>query len=172
MSKKRGQPSTRRLADARRTRAVAIVRQQYCDFGPTRAREKLAEMHAIEVSVETLRQWMIGDGVWLPRNRRPPRAHQPRARRPCLGELVQIDGCNRECRSGAAGSTVALTIYRQSHVSPFEAGHVAQARGTARGRDPVGRRGGRSANAATRGVQESSARTSAEGGANDRPKDS
>ena len=35
VSKKRGQPSTRRLADALRTRAVAIVRQQYGDFGPT-----------------------------------------------------------------------------------------------------------------------------------------
>ena len=110
VSKKRGQPSTRRLADALRTRAIAIVRQQYGDFGPTLAREKLAEVHALEVSVETLRQWMIGDGVWLPRNRRLPRAHQPRARRPCLGELVQIDGCNHEWFEARAPRCVLLVF--------------------------------------------------------------
>jgi hypothetical protein len=47
----------------------------------------------MRVSVETLRKWMVAEGVWLTRDRRLPRAHQPRYRRPCLGELVQIDGC-------------------------------------------------------------------------------
>jgi transposase len=95
-SKKRGRPSSRRLPDALRAETVGLVREKYGDFGPTLACEKLVEVHGIDVSVETLRQWMIGDGVWLPRNRRLPRAHQPRSRRPCLGELVQIDGCNHE----------------------------------------------------------------------------
>ena len=36
---------------------------------------------------------MIGAGLWVPRSQRPRRAHQPRHRRSCLGELVQIDGC-------------------------------------------------------------------------------
>jgi hypothetical protein len=35
---------------------------------------------------------MIGAGLWVRRKDRLKRIHQPRARRDCLGELVQIDG--------------------------------------------------------------------------------
>jgi hypothetical protein len=109
-SKKRGRPSSRRLPDALRAEAVGIVREKYGDFRPTLACEKLAEVHGIDVSVETLRQWMIGDGVWLTRARRRSRAHQPRSRRPCLGELVQIDGCNYEWFE-ARGPRCVLLVY-------------------------------------------------------------
>jgi hypothetical protein len=70
LSKKRGRPSLRRLSDGLRAEAVRLVRDKYGDFGPTLAREKLAEVHGVVVSVETLRQWMISDGGWLRRNRR------------------------------------------------------------------------------------------------------
>ncbi|RAK09002.1 hypothetical protein ATI53_10751 [Salipiger aestuarii] len=54
-------------------------------------RWKLAEDHGLKVSRETLRKWMQDAGIWLSRKR--PRAfHQPRLRRECLGELIQIDG--------------------------------------------------------------------------------
>jgi hypothetical protein len=35
---------------------------------------------------------MIAAGLWVPRKLRAPRIHQPRNRRACLGELIQIDG--------------------------------------------------------------------------------
>lgn len=35
---------------------------------------------------------MIDAGFWVPRKLRPAKVHQPRNRRACLGELVQIDG--------------------------------------------------------------------------------
>jgi hypothetical protein len=95
-SKKRGRPSSRRLSDALRAEAAGLVREKYGDFGPTLACEKLAEVHGVGVSVETIRQWMIGDGIWPTRSRRRSPAHQPRSRRPCVGELAQIDGCNHE----------------------------------------------------------------------------
>jgi len=63
------------------------------DFGPTLAAEKLEERHDLEVSVETLRRWMIDAEIWVPRLRRNRRVHQPRHRRSCFGELIQIDGC-------------------------------------------------------------------------------
>ncbi|WP_407674601.1 ISNCY family transposase [Paraliomyxa miuraensis] len=93
VSKKRGRPSNRQCPQALRQRAVALVRERYADFGPTLAQEKLEELHELCVSVETLRKWMIQDELWVPRalRQRPP--HQPRRRRECLGELVQIDGC-------------------------------------------------------------------------------
>jgi transposase len=96
VSRKRGHPSNRKLPAAVRERALGLVRARYADFGPTLAREKLFEHHGVEVSTETLRQWMIDAGLWVPRSQRPRRAHQPRPRRSGLGELVQIDGCDHD----------------------------------------------------------------------------
>ena len=92
VSRRRGRPSNRRLPDAVRQLAVTLVRERYVDFGPTLAAEKLAELHGCKVSRETLRQWMMADGIWTDRRHRLPSPHQPRRRRDCLGELVQIDG--------------------------------------------------------------------------------
>ena len=50
---------------------LALVRERYADFGPTLAGEKLAAQHGVAVSTETLRQWMIGAGLWVPRSQRP-----------------------------------------------------------------------------------------------------
>ena len=36
---------------------------------------------------------MLSAGLWLPRAARKAAPHQPRGRRECFGELVQIDGC-------------------------------------------------------------------------------
>jgi transposase len=93
VSRKRGRPSNRKLPAAVREHALGVVRARYADFGPTLAREKLWEHHGVAVSTETLRQWMIDAGLWVPRSQRSRRVHQPRHRRSCLGELVQIDGC-------------------------------------------------------------------------------
>src|ERR1700732_317172 len=92
LSKRRGTPSNHRLPAEVRTLALSIVRERYADFGPTLAAEKLAEHHGCSVSRETLRGWMIADGLWQDGRHRLPSPHQPRRRRDCLGELVQIDG--------------------------------------------------------------------------------
>ena len=92
ISKKRGRPSNRRTAASVRTAALRVVRQNYADFGPTLAAEKLAAEHGFAFSGETLRKWMIEDGLWLDRKQRQKRVHQPRPRRDCVGELVQVDG--------------------------------------------------------------------------------
>jgi len=81
------------LPDELGSQAIEIVRERYVDFGPTLACEKLLELHDLQVSRETLRAWLIGAGIWIPRRERVRTAHQARHRRECLGELVQIDGC-------------------------------------------------------------------------------
>lgn len=96
VSRKRGRPSNRKLPAAVRDESLALVRTRYADFGPTLAAEKLLKQHGVAVCVETLRQWMISAGLWVPRSQRLRRAHQPRHRRSCLGELVQIDGCDHD----------------------------------------------------------------------------
>ncbi len=93
-SRKRGRPSNRRHSDTFREKGVTIVREHYADFGPTLAREYLIERHEIELSCETLRQLMIEAGLWKDRDARRPRPYQPRYRRDCRGELIQIDGSN------------------------------------------------------------------------------
>src|SRR3984893_12939828 len=92
VSKRRGKPSNHRLPAEVRALALSIVRERYTDFGPTFAAEKLAEHHGCSVSRETLRAGMIADGLWIDRRHRLASPHQPRRRRDCLGELVQIDG--------------------------------------------------------------------------------
>jgi transposase len=92
VSKKRGRPSNRRHSEDFRNLALDLVREHYVDFGPTLAAEKLVERHRISVSKETLRQWMMEAGMWVSRRERKKRVFQPRGRRDCFGELVQIDG--------------------------------------------------------------------------------
>jgi hypothetical protein len=96
VSRRRGRPSNRRLAAGLQTQVIALVRDHYADFGPTLALEKLVALHDVTISVETLRVWMRAAGLWVPRAQRPRRAHQPRHRRACRGELVQIDGSDHE----------------------------------------------------------------------------
>ena len=87
----RGRPSNNRIPDDARAEATELVRRAYADFGPTLAAEMLAEKHALTVSRETLRGWMLDAGLWRSRQQRR-QLHQPRLRREALGELVQIDG--------------------------------------------------------------------------------
>jgi transposase len=87
----RGRPSNRRLGPHVRQLAIAYVRENYRDFGPTLASQMLLERHGLQVSRETLRTWMREEGLWLSRKQRR-QLHQPRRRRDHFGELVQIDG--------------------------------------------------------------------------------
>ena len=87
-----------------------LIRERYHDFGPTLAREKLIELHQITVGKETLRQWMTEAGIWTSRRERKQRIYQPRARRDCLGELVQIDGSHHWWFENR-GPKCALLVY-------------------------------------------------------------
>jgi hypothetical protein len=94
ISKLRNRPSNRRLNSDVAEHAFGILRSTYADFGPTLAAEKLRERHGVDLAVETVRSLMVAGGLWLPRRLRAPKIQQPRSRRACLGELVQIDGCD------------------------------------------------------------------------------
>lgn len=90
----RGRTGNRLLPRSLTDQALGIIRECYRDFGPTLAREKLEEVHGLVLGKETIRRLMIKAGLWIPRKQRPPKIHQPRYRRPCIGELIQIDGCD------------------------------------------------------------------------------
>jgi transposase len=89
--KGRGQPSNNLKSHMVRETVVSLIREKYEDFGPTFAAEKLAEVHEVKVSRETVRKWMVEEGIWLHKSARRT-FHQPRSRRSAYGELIQIDG--------------------------------------------------------------------------------
>jgi hypothetical protein len=103
----RGNPSNHHLPKATLVRAMGLVKKHYPDFGPTFAQEKLFETHKINVSVSALRQAMITDDHWKSRKQHP--FHRAwRERRPCVGELVQLDGSDHDWFEGRGPKCVLL----------------------------------------------------------------
>jgi len=88
----RGKPSNNRMGEEKRKQIVDLLLTTYTGFGPTLASEKLAEREGICVSKETVRQILIEEGKHRPKKKKRIQAHPLRKRRPCRGELVQIDG--------------------------------------------------------------------------------
>jgi hypothetical protein len=104
----RGKPSNRRVAAARRQQILAAYRERFADFGPTFACEKLAELELL-VSPDTLRRWLIAEGLWQrQRQRDPHRSRRPR--RACFGELVQIDASIHDWLEGRGETLVLITM--------------------------------------------------------------
>jgi hypothetical protein len=59
---------------------LQIYRTQFRDFGPTFASEKLAAQD-LHVSPDTLRRWLLAEGLWQRRRQRDPhRRRRPRRR--------------------------------------------------------------------------------------------
>ena len=92
-----GRPSHHAKPAAFREQALQLIRAKYSGglqerFGPTLAAEHLAEEDGLAIDAETLRRWMLEEGLWS-RQRGKKRAHrQRRPRKEHFGELVQLDG--------------------------------------------------------------------------------
>ncbi len=96
----RGRRSNRRLPESLRTQTLKLMQAKYSDFGPTLACEYLAKDHEVEVSKETLRQWLIGAGLRRVKRRKAEEVHVWRPRRSCRGELVQWDTSEHDWLEG------------------------------------------------------------------------
>ncbi|CAB3747537.1 hypothetical protein LMG29660_00645 [Burkholderia puraquae] len=126
-SRKRGGPGNRRLDPGAADRALSIIRDRYADFGPTLACEKFWECHGIRLAKETVRKLMTDAGLWIPRRQRPPKVYQPRARRSCLGELIQIDGSDHRWFEDRAPACTLL-VYVDDATSRRMMRHFTQTR--------------------------------------------
>jgi transposase len=104
----RGQPSNRKVDKAKRQSALSLYRKKYGDFGPTLAAEYLAK-EGLRVSVETLRLWLLAEGLWqLKRQRAPHRSW--RARKQHVGEMVQMDGSHHDWFEGRRPWAVLMVM--------------------------------------------------------------
>ena len=104
----RGQTSNSKLSEELRLKCLNLVAEQFHGFGPTLAHEKLTTVHGFDISVETLRCWMIASDLWIPRAKRQKRPYQPRYNRDCFGELIQIDGSYHDWFEGRTAKCCLL----------------------------------------------------------------
>src|SRR5579883_545086 len=97
----RGLPSNRKISADMEQKAITILTDPvYRGFGPTLAAEHLDKKHGIQVSRETLRQWMIEAKLWRARKQHIEKVHEWRPRRSRFGELVQWDTSDHDWLEG------------------------------------------------------------------------
>ena len=84
----RGRTSNR--AKGIRGEVIDLYREKYVGFGPTLASEKFVEA-GYPVDHETVRRWLIQEGLWARQRKRGPH-RQWRERRKRFGELIQMVG--------------------------------------------------------------------------------
>jgi hypothetical protein len=105
----KGRPSNHRIDKTLVQRALYLYEEQYSDFGPTLAQEKLLERDGLEISVSTLRRALIDARLWKPeRNGSEYRAR--RNARDHFGELVQFDGSHHDWFEGRRGRCCLITL--------------------------------------------------------------
>ena len=94
VDRRAGRPSNNRIPSEVRARIVEILNGDLKGYPPTHASEILNDEYDIEVSRETVRRIMIGEGLWLPKSKenRTRKVPQLRRRYPNLGDLIQFDG--------------------------------------------------------------------------------
>lgn len=110
VNRSRGKPSHNQIQTEVKQQALDLILEQYRDFGPTLASEKLREVHGIQISDESVRQIMMAEGLWKQRHKRKPRVFQMRERRACFGELVQIDGSDHDWFEGRSPRCTLLVF--------------------------------------------------------------
>ena len=97
--KSRGKPSNCKISADVRGKTIGLYKGKYHDFGPTLAAEKLKEIDEISISEETLRKWLIEEGLWKKKRKRKEH-RQWRERKECFGEMVQMDGSHHDWLEG------------------------------------------------------------------------
>ncbi len=103
----RGKPSNQRHEESFKEKVLNVCRKKYEDFGPTLASEKLEELDQLCVNRETLRQWMMAEGLWELR-RKGSKHLEWRERRACFGEMIQIDGSHHDWLEGRGPKLVLM----------------------------------------------------------------
>jgi transposase len=119
----RGQPSARRKDARLRAQILARYRMRYADFGPTLAAEYLRGEDGLEVDHETLRRWLVAEGLWQARRRRQQH-RQWRERKACLGQMVPLDGSHHDWFEGRRDQAVLMVMVddatNETHARFFE----------------------------------------------------
>ena len=106
--KLRGKPGCHRIDPELRGKIIGFYRKEYSDFGPTLAAEKLLERQKIKVCNETLRLWLIQEGLWNMRRKAALKERSWRERKHHFGEMVQMDGSHHDWLEGRGPKLVLM----------------------------------------------------------------
>ena len=105
----RGKPSARRKPSELREQVLALCEEpRYEGFGPTLMAEQLLKAKLV-VDHETLRRWRIGKGKHQVK-RRKQQHRDWRERKPCFGEMVQMDGSHHDWFEGRRSKCVLMVM--------------------------------------------------------------
>jgi transposase len=108
-NKHRNTVSNRKLPDDLKLKVLELYKQNYPDFRPTFFCEKLLELHRIEISKETARKWLLNEGLWK-RERKIKLRKSLRERKPCFGEMLQLDGSKHDWFEGKRDKAVLMSF--------------------------------------------------------------
>lgn len=90
--KLKGRESNNHINRYIKQEVLRVVKENYSDFKPRFANEKISQRHGVRLSDETMRLWMIKEGLWKPRRQKKITYRSWRPRRQYCGELLQFDG--------------------------------------------------------------------------------
>ena len=91
--KLKGKTGNHRIDKSIKEEALKLIAEKYDDFKPTFASETLQEVHDLSINPQTLRRWMVADGLWKTRKQKKTGEHRSwRPRKENFGEMQQFDG--------------------------------------------------------------------------------
>jgi hypothetical protein len=114
----RGKVGNRQTAAGFKQKVLELYQKIYWDFGPTLASEKLLERDGIKVCDETLRLWLIKEGLRKHQKRSLPKERSRRERKEHFGQMVQMDGSHHDWLQGR-GPKLVLMGYIDDATSRF-----------------------------------------------------
>lgn len=109
-----GRASNRAKPRKFREQVLRLVRRKYGGeagerFGPTLAAEHLETEDGLPVDAETLRRWMLAEGLWS-RERKRKQHRRRRERKEHFGELLQLDGSFEAWLPGSASKQCLMNL--------------------------------------------------------------
>lgn len=111
ISKKVGSPSNNRVSEGKKHLVLSFLNQEdHRDFGPLLVHEYLSKEHADLMSISSVRNIMIGHGLWKNKKSKVKKAYRLRQRKSQQGELIQLDGSEHDWFEGR-GPRCTLLVY-------------------------------------------------------------
>lgn len=102
--KLRGKEGNNKIDENLKKEIKEYIRDNYSDFTPALAQEKLEEIHKIKISYSLTRCIMIEEGLHKPRKRKTNNNyHAKRERKEYYGEMQQFDGSYHNWLEGRGG---------------------------------------------------------------------
>ncbi len=106
--KLRGAEGNRKIGISFKEKVLELYKKNYWDFGPVLASEKLRERDDVNVNDETLRLWLIKEGLWQLKKQKNHKDRTRRERREYFGQMIQMDGSHHNWLEGRGPKLVLM----------------------------------------------------------------